>query len=649
MVVLLLESDPIVQDQDVDGLEPSSNLSSSSLQSTPSNLPKSSKASNPRNNHSSTTIDLFDRPNTSATPTTLVDHPPLPANDHPLNLKAKDIIIPTDQQDHPRSISTQRALAIISICVIAFIVNNATSLSSNLLIPSIQRELNIEASDLQWVSSGFPLGFGSCLLLFGRLADIYGHKLFIQLGTGFFGLSSLGCALSRNHVQISIFRVFQGLGAAATAPSLIGVLGSHLEPNSVLKRIGFASLSAGAPLGGTFGLLVGGFITQGTRPGWRSFFYLCAACAMFVVSLVAVIVPADRKGKRKIENNGSNASGVDWLGAILIISGLVLLTFSLGVSSREGWNRVIVLLPFILSIIILTGFVLWQKVLESPNTINPLTTTTTIATNPSIDQVAGRPNRRLLDRLQPKQPIQPILKLDLFRRYHHQFSVVLMVVCLLWFGFVIQNFFFHQYLQDYLRLDLTQSVIRFIPMLVLGLLLNISFGFFSHRIPAQLLMIIGCLGTAASCILSAMMDTTASYWHYNFASVALSVVGPDFVFATGTMYGSQISSQSEQAVTGGLFHTFAQMGNAIGLSLATLLQVEVTRSKSRELGVIVDNDLTIAPPEAFLEGLRAGFWLCFGSLCFATLLCIFFLRHIGFLGRSKPKIDQDPSSALEKS
>ncbi|EFP80385.1 uncharacterized protein PGTG_06341 [Puccinia graminis f. sp. tritici CRL 75-36-700-3] len=321
--------------------------------------------------------------------------------------------IPTLPKGEPQPISVARALGMIIICVTAFVVSNATSLSLNLLIPSIQRELDIEASDLQWISSGFPLGFGSCLLLFGRLADLYGHKRFIQLGTTFYALASLGCALSRTHVQLSILRVFQGLGAAATAPSLIGVLGNHLEPESTLKRVGFACLSAGAPLGGTFGLLVGGFITQGTGPGWRSFFYLCAASAIAVCVSATLIIPKD---KPRVNKEGS----IDWLGGILIITGLTLLTFALGISSREGWTRVVVLLPFISAVLILASFVYWQKVLED----------------------------RMIESLQAgegwKKPTEPILKLDLFRRDHHQFSIVLMVVCLLWFGFVIQNFFFHQ-------------------------------------------------------------------------------------------------------------------------------------------------------------------------------------------------------------
>ncbi|POV97522.1 hypothetical protein PSHT_14535 [Puccinia striiformis] len=483
--------------------------------------------------------------------------------------------VPALPKVEPQPLSMARSIAMIIICVTAFIVNTAFSLSINLLIPSIHHELDVEASDLQWISSGFPLGLGSCLLLFGRLADLYGHKLFIQLGTSLYALASLGCAISHNHVQLSVLRFLQGLSVAATTPSLIGVLGSHLEPDSALKRIGFASLSAGAPLGATFGCSLAGSSHKEPAPdgdlhttganhfrslelydgNYQQFFYLSAASALCVSISATLIIPKDK-------HRANNEASIDWLGGILIITGLTALTFSLGISSREGWDKLVVLLPFTCSIIILASFIFWQKVLE------------------------GRMTESLQAGDDCGNHTAPILKLDLFRRDRHRFSVVLMVVALLWFGFVVQNFFFHQYLQDFLGLNLNQSTIRFIPMIVLGLLLNIAFGFISHVVPAQLLIVLGCVGTATSCLISALMDTSASYWTFNFASIALSVVGPDFVFATGTMYGSQISSQSEQAVTAGVFHTFAQMGNAIGLSIATLLQIS-----SFKEGMIIENDL----------------------------------------------------------
>ncbi|POV97926.1 hypothetical protein PSTT_14744 [Puccinia striiformis] len=485
--------------------------------------------------------------------------------------------VPALPKVEPQPLSMARSIAMIIICVTAFIVNTAFSLSINLLIPSIHHELDVEASDLQWISSGFPLGLGSCLLLFGRLADLlgtlgyYGHKLFIQLGTSLYALASLGCAISHNHVQLSVLRFLQGLSVAATTPSLIGVLGSHLEPDSALKRIGFASLSAGAPLGATFGLLAGGFITQGTGPGWRSsshttganhfrslelydgnyqqFFYLSAASALCVSISATLIIPKDK-------HRANNEASIDWLGGILIITGLTALTFSLGISSREGWDKLVVLLPFTCSIIILASFIFWQKVLE------------------------GRMTESLQAGDDCGNHTAPILKLDLFRRDRHRFSVVLMVVALLWFGFVSSRLSRTKPQPVHYPIHPNDSARTSIEHC---LRLHIS------CCPAQLLIVLGCVGTATSCLISALMDTSASYWTFNFASIALSVVGPDFVFATGTMYGSQISSQSEQAVTAGVFHTFAQMGNAIGLSIATLLQV--TRSSSFKEGMIIENDL----------------------------------------------------------
>ncbi|WAQ87641.1 hypothetical protein PtA15_8A547 [Puccinia triticina] len=517
---------------------------------------------------------------------------------------------PRSSKEDVQPISGARALAMIVVCVTASIISNASSVSMNLLIPSIQRELEIEASNLQWISSGFPLGFGSCLLLFGRLADLFGHKRFIQLGTSFYALASLGCALSRTHVQLSILRVLQGLGAAATAPSIIGVLGNHLEPESMLKRVGFAGLSAGLPLGASFSMLVGGLITETTGAGWRSFFYFCAASASAICVSATLVIPKD---KERV-----NDGGIDWLGGFLIITGLTGLILSLAISSREESNRTVVLLAIIFSLLILASFLYWQKVLED-------------RMNESFQHGEGW-----------EMATEPILKLDLFKRDHHQFLVVLTVVCLLWFSFVSQNFFFHEYLQDFLGLSLRKSVIRFIPLPVVGLLLNITFGFVSPIVPTQLLIVFGCMGTATSCLLSALMNPSAGYWTYNFASVTLSVVGPGFVVPIAKMYSSQIASQSEQAVAGGLFHTVSQIGSAVGLSLTTLLQVHVTSYRSRQEGTVVNNDLTVASPEAYLDGLRAAFWLCFGVLCLATCLSVVFLRNLKLVGNKKnSSIEED--------
>ncbi|KAG0149735.1 hypothetical protein CROQUDRAFT_73887 [Cronartium quercuum f. sp. fusiforme G11] len=509
------------------------------------------------------------------------------------NIKSK-----SSSSESSDPISFVKSVTIISLCVLGFVVNNVSQLAINVILPVIQRDLDIKASNLQWLSSGFSLGYGSVLLLTGRLADLYGHKLFLQIGLFIFAGASLACALAQTSIQLSIFRAIMGLGAATIAPSLIGILGRTFTVGTKMRTAAFAALSAGAPLGAAIGLLVGGFITNGTRPSWRSFFYICLAFSVFVGFCATIIVPADKK---RVE--GEQKGTVDWFGAGLIVAGLAMLISSLATSSRTGWNRAVVLGPFVTSIIVLLGFVGWETYLE---------------------RAEGR--------------IDPLVKLSLFKR--GCFGAVQCIAGLLWLAFVVANFFLNFYFQDYLHLPLTQTVIRFIPMLIIGLLLNLAVGYLANIWPGQVLMLIGCLGTTISCLLMAIMDPSAIYWTYNFFSISLSVIGPGFVFAVGTLYGARVANKNEQAVAGGIFHTFAQIGSAIGLSIATIVQVEVTQSESMALGFTVGDDLSEAPAPAYLKGLRASFWTCFSSVALATLISALFLRKMGHVRPTNNLIDK---------
>ncbi|EGG08916.1 uncharacterized protein MELLADRAFT_84380 [Melampsora larici-populina 98AG31] len=488
-------------------------------------------------------------------------------------------------------LSICRSIAILAVCISAFIVNNSSQLAINVILPVIQRELG-----------GFALGYGSFLLLSGRLADIYGHKLFLQIGLFIFAISSLASALARTSIQLSIFRAAMGLGSAVSAPALLGVLGRSFEVGSQIRIIAYAAFSAGAPLGSAMGLLVGGFIVERTALHWRSispktnismwqFFYFCLAFSTLVMILVTFIIPADDVQQK--------SSTVDWIGAGLIIPGLAMLIVSLATASDSGWASGEVLGPFFGSLIFLIGFVAWESYLERHET-------------------------RWGD---------PLMKLSMFRR--ECFGVLQCIAALLWFGFVDANYFLNIFFEEYLELDLTETVVRFIPMLVVGVLLNVIVGFLIKKWPAQILVMIGCAGTMISCLLMAIADPESSYWGYSFPAIALSVVGADFVFAVGTMYGAKIASKDEQGVAGGIFQTFSQIGRAIGLSISTIVQVEVTKSEGRIYGVEVGSELHDAPRHIFLYGIRAGLWTCFASVALATLLAATCLNKMGYVGKEQ--------------
>ena len=58
------------------------------------------------------------------------------------------------------------------------------------------RALQINAQQLQWVVSAYTVAFGGCLLLGGRLGDLYGHRRLFLAGITLFTIASLACGLA---------------------------------------------------------------------------------------------------------------------------------------------------------------------------------------------------------------------------------------------------------------------------------------------------------------------------------------------------------------------------------------------------------------------------------------------------------------------
>ena len=89
-----------------------------------------------------------------------------------------------------RSINSQLSsmnpwLTLVVVCFAQFmVVLDATVV--NVALPSIQTDLDISDSSLQWVVNGYTLMFGGFLLLGGRLADLIGRRRLFVVGTVIF-------------------------------------------------------------------------------------------------------------------------------------------------------------------------------------------------------------------------------------------------------------------------------------------------------------------------------------------------------------------------------------------------------------------------------------------------------------------------------
>ncbi|KAH9814582.1 major facilitator superfamily domain-containing protein [Melampsora americana] len=396
-----------------------------------------------------------------------------------------------------------------------------TQLAVNAISPSIQADLSIDSTNIQMISNSFALANGSTLLLAGRLADIYGHKKCLLAGLAVFAAFSIASATASSVTTLAIYRAIQGVGASAIAPALLGIIARTFAKGSKMRTEGFASFSAGSPLGASIGLLVGDWMTETTGPGWRSFFYFIAAFSALTYVLSFFFLPPDLP-----RDKDQGYKNVDWIGAALLTSGLVLLVISLVFFPRFGWNSAAMLAPLGCALLMLSGFIAWEN---------------------HMDQKGAR------------VPLVPI------------------------------------------------------TLLIVGLALNLVTGHLADILPAQLMIMIGCVATLTCCILSAFMDPHAIYWKFNFASIILSVIGADFMFSVVAMFGSKIASDDEQAIAGAVLLSFTRIFSVIGLGVATIAQAP-------------------APRQAYWDGLQAAFIVFLASSLLATLLSLAFLQGMGYVG-----------------
>src|ERR1044071_7383980 len=85
-------------------------------------------------------------------------------------------------------------------------------------LPSIRDDLGLTTSQLQWVVSGYVLGYGGLLLLGGRTADLLGRKRALIGGLAVFFVASLLGGLASDPTVLVATRFIKGAAAAFTAP-----------------------------------------------------------------------------------------------------------------------------------------------------------------------------------------------------------------------------------------------------------------------------------------------------------------------------------------------------------------------------------------------------------------------------------------------
>src|SRR5438046_5644888 len=97
--------------------------------------------------------------------------------------------------DDQAKANRRRWFALVALCLAELMIVLDTTIL-NVALPSIRSDLGFTETSLAWVVNAYLLTFGGCLLLGGRLGDLFGHRKLFLSGISLFTVASLVCGIS---------------------------------------------------------------------------------------------------------------------------------------------------------------------------------------------------------------------------------------------------------------------------------------------------------------------------------------------------------------------------------------------------------------------------------------------------------------------
>lgn len=192
----------------------------------------------------------------------------------------------------PRDIIDQSAMTASQVIVVILtVLMNAMDgfdvLSIAFASPGIAREWGIAQTALGVVLSMELIGmaFGSVLL--GGVADKIGRRPTILACLAIMVVGMLGATTAASPVQLSIWRVFTGLGIGGVLSAINAVVAEFSSKR--WRSLCISMMVIGYPLGGTFGGMLASRLLR--TYDWRSVFYLGAAATAILLPMVVLFMP----------------------------------------------------------------------------------------------------------------------------------------------------------------------------------------------------------------------------------------------------------------------------------------------------------------------------------------------------------------------
>ncbi len=470
---------------------------------------------------------------------------------------------------------------LVLVCFAQFmVVLDATIV--NVALPSIQRDLEFSAADLQWVINSYTLVFGGFLLLGGRAADLVGRRVLFVAGVVVFSGASLLNALSTTSEMLIAARGLQGLGGALVSPAALSIITTTFpEGPERTKALGvWGAIAAG---GGAFGLLLGGILTDSLS--WEWVFLVNVPVGVAVALVAWRLIPESRAEQRP--------SSFDLAGAVSVTAGLIVIVYAIVKAEEYGWGSARTLGLAAAGLALLAAFVVIER-----------------------------------------RSAAPLVRLGIFKvRSLLGANLVMLVVAA---GLYANFYFCSIYVQQILGYDPLEAGVAFLPVtagIVLGSGLSQAL---VKNVGVRATTIAGMSMAATGLYVLSQASVDGTYLGTLLPGLIPMSIGMGLTFVPVTLIATTKVQAEDAGLASGLFNTSQQIGGALGLAVLATLAADKTAGVLGGLGrAPVPSDNAVA----LVEGFQVAF---FGAAC----LMLAGVALLGLLVRRRDVANVNPEQAM---
>ncbi|HEV3267256.1 MAG TPA: MFS transporter [Acidimicrobiales bacterium] len=384
-------------------------------------------------------------------------------------------------------------------------------------LPSIGRNLHLSASALQWIVSGYVLGYGGLLLLGGRASDLLGRRSVFLTAVTVFGVASVVSAFLSNDAALIAMRFIKGASAAFTVPAGLSIITTTFAEGIARNRALSIYTVCGAS-GFSLGLVFGGLLTE---LGWRATFLVPGPIALALVAAGFRVIPRATRSRVSLGH-------FDLFGALTGTAGLMLLVFTVVEAPSRGWLSAGTLSGLVATALLLLTFV-------------------------------------AIERRHP----HPLLRLGILRSaslVHANLAGAVMFG-----GYMSFQFVATLYLQDSLHWSPLAMAMGFLPTGLIVVASSTRMASILERFETTNLIAGGLAAFLLGYLLFLRVNPGMPYVDFLLPTMVLLGVGFALCFPSINSQATAGVADSEQGLASGLVNTSIQVGGAIVLAVTTAI------------------------------------------------------------------------------